>query len=309
MPEPVPSSSRPDSTPVPRRKRRLIPVAAIGAAAVVLVASSASASGSIHLTSISAEPRTPGLSAPNALSPELIETIVAQGAQPLENTSPDGVVAYYGYLADGSPFLPTTLVSPTEAQKTEPDKNTYLVLRGQHGADPSYRYGRHFLYQGHELGPRGYITRINLDADPAHKVTLLASTQVATANLPAGNLPVIDGSVWNPFTKTLLFSSEGNGTSTGGIWEATPDYPSTTVDRLGLFGRGGFEGIQADDDGNIWVVEDIGGKNGTAGVGLATNLAKQPNSFIFRLVPYRKHDLSAGGNSRSCRSRARTASR
>ena len=56
MPEPVPSSSRPDSTPVPRRKRRLIPVAAIGAAAVVLVASSASASGSIHLTSIGAQP-------------------------------------------------------------------------------------------------------------------------------------------------------------------------------------------------------------------------------------------------------------
>ena len=295
MPEPVPSSSQSDSTPVPRRKRRLIPVAAIGAAAVVLAASSASATGSIHLTSIGAQPRTPGLSTPNTLSPQLIETIAAQGSQPLENTSPDGVVAYYGYLADGSPFLPTTLVSPTEAQKTEPDKNTYLVLRDQHGADPSYRYGRHFLYQGHELGPRGYITRINLDADPAHRVTLLASTQVATANLPAGNLPVIDGSVWNPFTKTLLFSYEGNGTSTGGIWEATPDYPSTVVDRLGLFGRGGFEGIQEDDDGNIWIVEDIGGKNGTAGVGLTTNLAKQPNSFIYRFVPYRKRDLGAGG--------------
>src|SRR5262249_35486223 len=145
----------------------------------------------------------------------------------LENTSSDGVVAYFGYLNDGAPLVPTNFASPTEAQKTEPDKNTYLVLRGQHGFDAGYDYGSHFVYQGHELGPRGYITRINLDADPAHKVTLLASEQVGTSNLPAGHIPVIDGSVWNPFTRTLLFSSEGNGTTTGGIWEATPDYPST----------------------------------------------------------------------------------
>ena len=43
-----------------------------------------------------------------------------------------------------------------EAHKTEPDKNTYLVLRGQPGADPDYDYGTHFLFQGHETGPPGY---------------------------------------------------------------------------------------------------------------------------------------------------------
>ena len=41
-----------------------------------------------------------------------------------------------------------------EATKSEPDKNTYLVVKGQHGADPKYDYGTHFLYQGHELGRR-----------------------------------------------------------------------------------------------------------------------------------------------------------
>ncbi len=41
--------------------------------------------------------------------------------------------------------------------------------------------------------------------------------------------------------------------------------------------------------------EDIGGKNGTAGAGLPTNNAKQPNSFLFRFVPYKKHDLNGGG--------------
>ena len=69
-----------------------------------------------------------------------------------------------------------------EASKTEPDKNTYLILQGLHGADPNYNYGTHFLFQGHETGQRdaagnvqGYITRINLDADGPHPVTLLAT--------------------------------------------------------------------------------------------------------------------------------------
>ena len=71
----------------------------------------------------------------------------------------------------------------TEASKTEPDKNTYLVLKDQHGFDPTYDYGRHFLYQGHELGA-GHITRINLDADPAHRVTLLATQDTDGKALP-----------------------------------------------------------------------------------------------------------------------------
>jgi hypothetical protein len=80
-------------------------------------------------------------------------------------------------------MVPATLVNPTEAQKTEPDKNTYLVLKGQTGADPGYDYGTHFLFQGHEVGAaipgstlrQSLITRINLDADSAHRVTLMAS--------------------------------------------------------------------------------------------------------------------------------------
>ena len=52
-------------------------------------------------------------------------------------------------------------------------------------------------------------------------------------------------------------------------------------------GRGGFEGIQADNDGNIWIVEDIGGST-VAG-------AKVPNSFVYRFVPKDKRDLTRGG--------------
>ena len=71
-----------------------------------------------------------------------------------------------------------------EAHKTEPDKNTYLVFKqGLTGADPSYDYGTHFLFQGHESGSPGYITRINLDADPAHRVTVLATSDATGAPL------------------------------------------------------------------------------------------------------------------------------
>ncbi len=75
-------------------------------------------------------------------------------------------------------MVPTPASPATEAKKTEPDENTYLVFKhGLDGADPGYDYGTHFLFQGHEggAGGAGYITRINLDADAAHRVTLMAT--------------------------------------------------------------------------------------------------------------------------------------
>src|SRR5262249_54798188 len=131
-----------------------------------------------------------------------------------------------------------------EATKTEPDKNTYLILKRQNGADPAYDYGSHFLFRGHELGAsgQGYITRINLDADAKHRVTLLATTDVN-----GKPLPTIDGSTWYPFSNHLLFTAE-NGAN-GGVWQATATYPSTVEDISGVTGRGGYEGIQADNRG------------------------------------------------------------
>ncbi len=235
----------------------------------------------------SANSKTPGFAAPNILSPELTETIAAQGSVRLENSS--ALTSFYGYDNNG-PMLPApgAVQSPghnVEATKTEPDKNTYLVLQGQHGADADYEYGTHFLYQGHEGGAsgKGYITRINLDADGAHRVTLLATT-----DKDGNSLPTIDGSTWDPWAQRLLFTAElGNQ---GGVWQATPDYPSTVVDISGVFGRGGYEGIQNDSDGNVWIVEDSGGPAGA----LNTH-AKQPNSFLYRFVPKNRSDLTQGG--------------
>jgi len=268
-----------------RRGRLLTAGGAVAAAAAAVLAlgqTGAEAHGDLHISGVSAaNPKAAGIVAPNVLTSEWLESPVAQGAVPVEN--PTDWATHYGYNGDG-PFvpLPGTL---TEATKTEPDKNTYLVLAGQHGADPGYDYGRHFLFQGHETGKGGYLTRVNLDADGAHRVTVLATRDVA------GNpLPVFDGSVWDPFGRTLLFSAERG--RAGGLWQAQlPDSNghSAVQDISGSVGRGGYEGIQFDSAGELWIVEDVGGP--AAG---ANGKGKQPNSFVYRFVPATRGDLSAG---------------
>jgi hypothetical protein len=264
---------------------------AAGAAAAVTAA--VAAGRSIPLTHVSAaNPKAAGYAAASQLSPELRAVGIAQGSLPLEN--PQGIIGWYGYENDtpspdaaGLPqMVPANLATPAEAQKTEPDKNTYLVLRNQTGADPSYDYGTHFLFQGHEGAARvggkkqGYITRINLDADTRHRVTLLA-----TQDVTGQPLDTIDGSTWDPFAQKLVFTTEDQN---GPTYSATLDVPSRVEDVSGALGRGGYEGIQNDADGNLWIVEDIGGANkpGTT--------AKVPNSFVYRYVPRRPGDLHNG---------------
>jgi hypothetical protein len=268
-------------------------VAALAAAGAIVAGGAFAASGLAWqssgplLTNVpTANTKSDGYAPASKLSPELAQIVVAQGSTRLEN--PSALTSYYGYDNDvlnaaGEPQMIPTPTTPDEAQKTEPDKNTYLVFKwGLNGADPNYYYGTHFLYQGHEAGVNGAsgITRINLDADAAHRVTLLATTD------SAGN-PVapIDGSTWDPWAKRLLFTTEDSDAPT---YSATPNYPSTVTDISGALGRGGYEGVQLDPSGNIWIVEDAGGsfKNGTT--------AKRPNSFVFRYVPKHPGDLANG---------------
>ena len=254
----------------------------------VFLAAGALASGVHHLTHVpSANPKSPGTAQPNILSPELIETIVAQGSVRLEN--PSALTSFYGYDNDGPQVpVPGDLPSTShkvEATKTEPDKNTYLVLQGQRGNDPNYDYGTHFLYQGHENGAsgQGYITRINLDADGPHRVTLLATTDA-----DGHTLPTLDGSTWYPFSQKLLFTSEsGNNAS---ILQASLDFPSVVEDISGILGRGGYEGVQADRWGRLIIVEDVGGSTGTV-----NSHARRPNSFVYRFLPNSPGDLKMGG--------------
>jgi hypothetical protein len=264
-------------------KKRAALGGALAAAAVAAAVGSAAWWGGSHLVSAGpANPRTPGIAAPNILSPELGEMPVAQGSMKLENGTAD--VPYYGYDGDGTMVpLPGTA---TEASKTEPDKNTYLVFpQGLGGPDPSYDYGTHFLFQGHEAGTTGYITRINLDADGAHHITLLG-TQTSTGT----PLNVIDGSTWDPWAKRLLFTTEDDPDATG-VYQATPGYPSTIDDVSAWLGRAGFEGIQNDDHGNVYVLEDVSGAKGTG----ANSTTRRPNSFVYRFLPNDPTDLTQGG--------------
>jgi hypothetical protein len=155
--------------------------------------------------------------------------------------------------------VPDVLVPPggVESTKTEPDKNTYLRMPGLKGADPGYNYGSRFLFQGHENGVTGYVTRINLDADPAHRVTLI------TSKLSDGSkAPAIDGSTWDPWAQRLLFTAE-NGNK-GAVLQGGTEPGGSLQDISFALGRGGYEGIQNDSAGNLLIVEDVGGATPTA---------------------------------------------
>jgi hypothetical protein len=274
------------------KRKVLVPLAIAGAAVSTAAAVYAAGPDSPQLTNVAtANTRSVGYSPASRLSAGLTQVVLAQGSMKLEN--PQGIITNYGYQNDvpspGDPSVPLMVPSgptPSEAQKTEPDKNTYLVLKGQAGPDAGYDYGTHFLYQGHENATtvagkkQGYITRINLDADPAHRVTLLASQDITGAPIAT-----IDGSTWDPFAQRLLLTTEN---TSGPTYAATADYPSKVTDISGALGRGGYEGIQNDSDGNIWIVEDVGGSNkpGTT--------AKFPNSFVYRYVPAHPGDLANG---------------
>jgi len=272
---------------IAKDKKGLAALAAGGLVVAALAgANAAGASDHMSLTGVTeANQKAPGLASPNRLSPELAQVVRAQGSYKVENPL-DGV-GYYGYdsIDNNPPLLPVLAgagASLAEAHKTEPDKNTYLVLHGQQGPDAAYNYGTHFLFQGHETGTPGYITRINLDAGSEHRVTILSTRD------SAGNaLPNFDGSTWNPYAHKLLMTAEAG--CAGGVWAGDVAYSSgAAFNEIPALGKGGYEGIQTACDGSIYIVEDVGGPTVTG-----TN-GKLANSYLYRFIPTHRGDLSTG---------------
>src|SRR5215475_8237889 len=197
---------------------------------------------------------------------------LAVGTDPLEN--PSAKITNYGLLADGT--------------RTEPDQNLYLVLQHVSGPTAGYNYGHHFLFQGHEnSGNMAYVTRINLDVrDQAHRITLLT---------PEGadgftNLNSVDGSTYDPFTNSLLFTQEAG--SGGGVFQLSNTWPAVLTTLDGILGKAGYEGIHPDDRGNLIIIEDAGGTfvNVNPADPNSPKTARQPNSFVYRFLPYDRHD-------------------
>src|SRR5262249_39904282 len=203
---------------------------------------------------------------------------VALGADPLENPSPK--ITQFGLLADGT--------------NTQPDENTYVLSANPGGPTSGYIYGHHFLYQGHENGGGlAYITRINLDVtDPAHRITLLTPEDSTTG---LTGFSSIDGSTYDPFTNTLLFTQEAS--VNGGVIQVSATWPPVVSTLDGVIGKGGYEGIHPDDRGNLLILEDVSGtsvnviKNDTT----SPKTAHRPNSFVYRFIPKNRSDLTKGG--------------
>jgi len=249
-----------------------IAVSAMVAGSVAATASSGLSVGNV----VSANPRF-GVQN-HALGAGLAQTSVAWGNLPLANPDVAAGVTHYGYITSGGGPLTQ---DPKEAFKTEPDKNVYLAVGGHH-----------FLFQGHELGPQGYVTRIDLDEkDLTKRVVLIADTDV-----DAKKLPNFDGITWDPFTKALLLTAESKS-PVGGVWAvALDDNGNATTGkaaRLPALGSGGYEGVQNDSAGNVWLVEDIGGA--------AVSGGKKPNSYVYRFTPIDKTDLTKGGKLQALR--------
>ena len=157
------------------------------------------------------------------------------------------------------------------------------------------------------------MTRINLDrkrGDP-RRITLL--TPVGADGLTHFN--ALDGSTFNPFTNTLLFTEEtsanvnGAINGTGSAIQIRMDCQSSLTRLDPFFGLGSFEGIHPDEDGNIYVVEDA---SGTRPGGAATapetgrlvplRAAAQPNTFVYRYLPNNPPALRMAANCKPCRS-------
>jgi len=219
------------------------------------------------------------------IAPGFHLVMVVNGKAQLEN--PSGVITNFGFLSDGT--------------LTEPDENTYVVFDNNPGGPTEgYDYGRHFVFQGHEnSGNRAYLTRVNLDVtDPAHRVTLLTPPDPVSG---LTNFNSIDGSTYDPFSNTFLFTQEA-GTN-GGIIEVTTTWPPSVSTLYGVIGRGGYEGIHPDDWGNLLIIEDAGGTfvNVDPNDPNSPKTGRQPNSFVYRFIPKDPADLTQGGKLQALR--------
>ena len=129
---------------------------------------------------------------------QLVKTAV--GSDPLEN--PSGPITTFGRLSDDT--------------ATEPDGNTYLVLPGGVGGPtPDTTTATTSCSRAMRTATISPTSRrVNLDvSDPAHRITLLTPTGADGLT----HFSALDGTAWDPFTRTLLFTQE-NGTD-GGVVE------------------------------------------------------------------------------------------
>ena len=155
-----------------------------------------------------AQPKSVGVPAPTILSPGLAQIEITRGSQALDGGT--AAVPYYGYDGDGPTAAGSPAILPppstrSRRTKTEPDKNTYLVLERPDGRRPELRL-RHALPVP---GPRDGRARLRHPHQPGRRRARTASPLLADHRTSTAQaLPDIDGSTWDPFAQRLLFTAE-----------------------------------------------------------------------------------------------------
>ena len=131
------------------------------------------------------------------------------------------------------------------------------------------------------------LTRINLDADAWHRVTLMGETDQRWESARAG----YDGASGTPSPREILLSAELSAPE-GGIWQATTDFPSKVDDLARLLRKPlAMRASRVDPDGSSGSSRTSGTRS-RQGHCLARQAAEQ---LRLPLSPKDKTDLTKGG--------------
>ena len=245
-------------------------VAAVVAAAGLAGATAIASPSRGGLTSVpNAQDKAPGMVRANLLSRQLTEAPVAQGALKLDGGTSD--VPSYGYLGNG-PMVPA-FGSAAEAQKTEPDKNTYLRCAACTAPTRATTTARTSSSRATRPGaglhhPRQPRRRRRAPRHAARHARRRRHGAAALRRLDLG-----------PVGQRLLFTAED-----GRRRRRLAGHAGLPVDASGhlsgVLGSAGYEGIQND------VAATSGSSRTPAATGApAGTNASQPNSFVYRFMP------------------------
>ena len=141
-------------------------------------------------------------------------------------------------------------------------------------------------------GRPGSITRINLDADGAHRVTLMATQTDA-------GVPLRRSTARPGIRSPRSCSSRPRAARTSSIYQATPDFPShrstSRTSSAALASRASRTTSRATSTSSRTSAEDEWPDRPSGRQHLGQRGTKQPNSFIYRFMPNDASDLRAGG--------------
>ena len=280
--------------------RRAVPLA-IAALAAAAITVQAAPPGLTPVTS--ANTKSAGITSPNVLSVELIETAVAQGSIPLEN--PTATIGYYGYLSNGS-LVP----GPNSVQSAGPQRRGVQDrARQEHvpGPRPPARPGRRLRLRPPlpVPGPRDR-RRATSPASTSMPTARTGSRSSQSTDVDGNPLPVVRRLDVGPVRRrpAVHRRARHRPAASGQPRSASPRRSSTSS---GALGRGGYEGIQNDSAGNLWIVEDVGGV-GRQPADPASRSSRTASCIAS--CPIDPSDLTPAASSRRCRStRAATATR